>query len=479
MSWQFTEWKRFAGGGAVAGVVLIITGMLLTTDPWTREEAQTHYLTTRDYLEIIGGFAERETAFATTTNFVPLQDDWWHGSFNVTNAATGIRPDGTIADGVEYKAASKTTNAVSMYYRMPFPPRADFFPFESIGNTLDGRMWVQSSLSWLIGLVGTNDYDLFDMDHSYWMGSDWWATNIHSNDWPDTYQASDSNEYYKVYVDTESITAVRAAMSNCQYQLSAGRPSSGSGSQSVYGYGTSYTVFEGTPYAGFDGPAYYDGALTVDKDWSDVFDDAYTNLLDAIDSTDLDDDGFWSTRACFGVRLHAEWEYDTISDSYNDGSGMTNFRYEVKAVVLSLHVGYRDCYERVCGTNVTVYALARPRLADTNAWYDFYHPDFGSTEPTALQSAQCALANVTGNVWQANNELLAYQPAPVAGTNNAAYTKLREIISMYGDTYPPARPGSSDPESHLSGLGNAEWMQPDNTCGFFLDWEFDYMTGDE
>lgn len=439
MAWQFDDWKVFAGaaGASAAAAVLVVAGMLGLDVPWF-QRGQVDYLSTRDMAEIVGGFAERETAIAASTNFAPLASAWWQGHF----------PEG---------AGALATNAIGVYASAAFfdgleSHAEDFFPIyvHPSRSVIIDRRWIAADASGVAAAAGTfdespGDFVVTAVTNSYMMLEDWWRANVHDG--------AGRFPTERRYADTNVLGAIHRSMRSLRHQLAP--HSRASGEVKYRGSASANVIVSGTPPPSWSAPA---------LSWNDLIAAACSNML----ASAVDPD--WVAKACFGQEIYAAWECYTFSDSWLDGSVWRDYTYDRRSVRCDQDVLTGDAATLVVGTNVQAVGLARPsRLwADLYPYSAFWHPDHGWTEPATLQAGDCSFAEAAPNAFVVFNELLRFPGHP-------SQTLIAEVLAASVGTtgFPPA-PGTCTAEYNGGALAFG-WDQEPGQCGIVLDWTFTHM----
>ena len=450
MAWQFQEWKRFAGGGLAAAIVLAVVGMLTIDEPWFRRTGPS-YVTMRDSLEIVGGFAERETAIGgSDTNFVPLADAWWHGQFP---ELVGVPYFGGTRTNYVY--GTFTTNAPGVYNDRAFWDGlevylGEWFPFpRPEWTTIRSRHWVTTNAAGIAAVAGdfsaANAFDIRAVTNSFLMVDGWWRSNVYDGA---TYLPPGTN-----YATHGECAAIYAAMAACRYTLD-GRGTAMSPA-TWHGYARSTNCVAGTPPPGWD--------YGMEASWETLIAIAYTNML--VSTSDPD----WDAVGAISHEIATAWSCVSQESQWWDGDEWIPYTVDVRVCEAWEYVTPCAATVATVGTNVTVTGIGRPaKLAA--AWKLFYHGVLGWTEPTNLLTAAATPAAAGGNVRTWFNELLRFDDHP-------SLALLGEVFALDED-FPPVD-GASTGEGAV-GTANVGWQQSIGQVGMVCDWTFAHMTaGDE
>lgn len=437
MSWQFQEWKQFAGAAGAAAIVLAIAGMLVNDTPWFDRDPA-NYVTIRDDCEILGGFAERETAMADTTNFTPLADAWWWGSFPERHA------DVSVFGVTNWTTVDTTTNAAGIYNTREFwsglEMRAgDYFP---LGGP---RYWISTDAAGVVaaaGTLGEGDYDI--MTNDFIMADAWWRANV--------YDGETRFPAVGWYVTTQQLACVQQSMAYCAHTLEANQAVGGWDIE-WYGATQSFVVVSGTPP-----PTWNHGQ---ERDWPDLIAGALTNMMASREDPD------WSIDGCHGHEVIAGWECWTSTNSWLDGGSPRDYVVDRRTVGIYQYAIRGDGAALVIGNNASAATgIGRPsRLYADPDDAIFWHGTIGYTEPDTLLTAACTEANVVENVRRVRNPLLAWDGHPGLATV--------EFFFTFAGDFPPAE-GTS--HGVASGSVAAGWDQEAGQAGILIDWSFDHMT---
>lgn len=452
MSWQFQEWKRFAGAAGAAAIVLAVAGMLVDDTPWFDRDPA-NYVTVRDDCEILGGFAERETAMADTTNFAPLAGTWWWGSFPERRAVPPQLPWlptnwTTVASG---------TNAPGIYNTRVFwegmeAHAADYFP-------TDGpRFWISTNAAGVVAAAGTlgEDYhDIVDQTNHYIMAYDWWRDNV--------YDGAALFPPVGSYVTTQQLACVQQSMAYCRSTLERCDPSLYFEQGYYYpveiewvGSTGSFNLVEGTPPPDWE----YWGA---GDDWPALVAGALTNMMeDAAGESAVD----WSAWGCHGNRVVVYWECFNRTQSWLDGSTWREYTTESRYMEITQYVWLGGDSALVIGTNAVATGLGRPSRIGDDDNEIFWHKRLGYTEPTALLLEACTETVAAPNVRRVRDPWLAWDGHP--DLEDVDY-----LLTFSGD-FPPAEGTSGLPGTW--GLAFMGWDQEPGQAGIQIDWTFQHMT---
>lgn len=444
MAWQFTEWKRFAGAGTGVAVVLAVVGLLVNDVPWWKRD-HFHYLTMRDYNEMVGGFGERETANATTTNFVPLQSHWWWGAFPEKNIGGTVVPF--------------STNAVGVYDAKPFFDGLDkvvndFFPFEHPSVTrIRFRHWVSTNAAGIVSVAGTfneleTDYNIIAVNNSYMMLLPWWKTNIF-----------DGATYYPEvvhYENTNTVEAIRRSMAACRYQLGVHVDpylSAPVGNVTFRGGAQSYNIVSGEAPPGW--------GYEQEASWDDLIAEAHADMLAAETEPD------WDNYGCSKHKIDASWSCWTYDNTWRDGSTWKHYTVDVRGIVIEESVTVCAATEVTVGRNMTAVGIGRPsRLWSDSEDAPFYHGVHGWTEPTTLITESGTFVEFFPNVRRWFNEVLRFD-----GHSSIGLIEMMLALAE-GDTFHPIEGTSYDETSGSLVIG---WDQEPYQCGILVDWSFDHF----